>query len=110
MQRQRPIAMLTPCRYGPQYFGGKRVGEQALKGLHLSPSAPLCRLHATRLEPTHNRMGVVPVDGMPVHLLRETAPAGVATTAVIGFVSCIGSPCSRVMQDPRGKSAHLRGE
>jgi hypothetical protein len=93
--RQRPIAMLTQGRYGHgcllwrlpedrlhprgpfplvcrhpfprQHFGGKRRGAQALKGLHLSPSAHLCRLHDTRWEPTHHRMGVVPVDGLPVH-------------------------------------------
>ena len=48
-------------------FGRKRVGQQTLKGSHLSPSARLCRLHDTRLEPTHNGVSFLPVDGMPVH-------------------------------------------
>lgn len=29
----------------------------------------VCRLHDTPLEPTHNRMGFVPIDGMPVHIV-----------------------------------------
>src|SRR6476661_5797526 len=52
---------------GENYEPRNPMESEALKGLHLSPSAHLCRLHDTRLEPTHNRMGVVPVDGMPVH-------------------------------------------
>jgi hypothetical protein len=45
----------------------------------------------------------------PAPSWRETAPAGVAT-AVLCFVSWLGSPRSRVRQDPHGQSARVRVE
>src|SRR5262245_52706356 len=40
-----------------------------LQGFHLVPPACLCRLHDTRLEPTHDAVGLGPVNGLPVHSL-----------------------------------------
>lgn len=48
---------------------GKRVGEQTLEGTNCAPSARLCCLHDTRLEPTHHGVSCVPVDSMPVYLM-----------------------------------------
>jgi len=48
-------------------FAAKRVGQQALQGARLVVLAVLRRLHDTRLEPTHDAMGLPPVDGVPVH-------------------------------------------
>src|SRR3712207_7324715 len=42
-------------------FAAKRVGEQALQGFNLTPSAFLSCLHDTRLEPTHVLVDVLPV-------------------------------------------------
>src|SRR5205807_6610351 len=49
-------------RHSPhgQNFAAERVGQQALQGSHLAPSAFLHRLHDTHLESAH-----VAVDGLP---------------------------------------------
>jgi len=54
-----------------QGLGAARVGEQALQGFDLAPPARLCRLHDTRLESTHDAVGLVPVDLVPVRLNVE---------------------------------------
>src|SRR6266498_1313584 len=64
-----PFALVFRHPFHRHDLGSKRVGQQTLKGSHLSPSASLCRLHDTRLEPTHNRVGLLPVDGVPVHFV-----------------------------------------
>ena len=46
-------------------FAAERVGQQALQGVHLAPSAFLRRLDDTRLKPTHVLVGRTPVNGVP---------------------------------------------
>src|SRR2546425_1356980 len=62
-----PCALVFRHPFDRQDCGRKRVGEQTLESLHCPPSASLCRLHETCLEPTHQGVGVVPVDGVPGH-------------------------------------------
>ncbi len=57
--------VLRHSSYG-QHLAAVRVGQQALSGFHLVPPACLCRLHDTRLEPTHDVVGLGPVNGLPV--------------------------------------------
>src|SRR2546421_4855142 len=49
-------------------FATERVGQQVLQGLHLTPSAFLCCLDDTRLEPTHIAVSCRPVHLVPFHL------------------------------------------
>jgi len=48
-----------------QALATKRVGQQVLQGLDLAPSALLCCLHDTGLEPPHIAFDVMPAYGMP---------------------------------------------
>ena len=49
-------------------FAAERVGQQTLQRLDFVPSALLCCLDDTRLEPTHILVDGRPVNGSPVHL------------------------------------------
>src|SRR6266516_2809132 len=49
-------------------FATERVGQQVLQGLYLTPSAFLCCLDDTRLEPTHIAVSCRPVRLVPFHL------------------------------------------
>src|SRR5215510_10632650 len=62
-----PFALVFRHPFDRQHLGGERVGQQTLQGSHLAPSTGLCRLHDTRLEPTHDAVSLLPLNGMPVH-------------------------------------------
>src|SRR5437762_11041332 len=46
-------------------FAAVRVGQQALQGSHLAPSAFLHRLHDTYLEPANVAVDGLPINGIP---------------------------------------------
>src|SRR5438876_6071103 len=55
-------------RHSPhgQNFAAERVGQQALQGSHLAPSAFLHRLHDTHLESAHVAVDGLPINGEPL--------------------------------------------
>src|SRR5207248_6539367 len=48
-----------------EYFAAERVGQQALQGSHLAPSAFLHCLHDTHLESANVTVDGLPVNGIP---------------------------------------------
>jgi len=62
------LAMVFRHSSHRQDLGAVRVSEQVLQGFDPAPPARLCRLHDTRLESTHDAMGFVPVNLVPVRL------------------------------------------
>ena len=85
------------------------------KALTLPHRPCLCRLHDTRLEPTHDAVGLVPVDAVPgltargkPHQQLLSVPRGVGTSAPSSALPpwsvCHALSCRKT----RGKSARLR--
>ena len=68
-------------------FAAEGVGQQMLQGFHFTPSAFLCCLYDTRLEPTHILFDFLPINGCQSIEVWETAPA--VTSAIICFVSFV---------------------
>ena len=64
---RRPLPWVVRHPFPRPPCGGNRLGEQTLQGVHRAPAAPLGRLRATRVEPASQRMGLLPVQGLPVH-------------------------------------------
>src|SRR5882762_10580369 len=60
-----PFALVFCHSLHGKGFATKRVGQQVLQGLDLAPSALLCCLHDTGLEPPHIAFDVMPAYGVP---------------------------------------------
>ena len=63
-----PFALVFRHSSDGKGLAAERMSQQILQGFHLAPSAGLNRLHDTRLEPTHDAVGGLPVDGVPAFL------------------------------------------
>src|SRR5947209_9628395 len=63
--------------------------------MNLAPPTFLCCLHDTRLEPTHDAMSLLPLDGMPLHLFVGGCTSRQLNGCRLGglFLLCRHLPC-----------------